>query len=552
MTTLLPLPERVLKRVGDLRVQAARFRVGALNAEDFRAHRVPQGLYEQRTAGSYMLRVRLPGGLVTAAQARGLARLAADHGARLHLTTRQDLQFHELGLEAAVAIQEGLVPLGLSALGTGGNTVRNVTADPLAGVAADEAFDVRPHALAVTGLLLDRDGTDRLPRKFKVVFSGSDADRAGAAVADLGFIARNRAGEPGFLVLVGGGLGGRPALALTLTDWIPAADSLLYAEAICALFAARGDRANKATARLRHLRWRLGEAPFLELCREAVTAQRRSGPAGPVPALVAVHAPPARPASALPAAFHAIDGVVPERDAGRVSLRFAPILGDLAPAALVALADAAQDFASPLLRAGLDQELWLTGVAGGDVPDLLERLAAHQVGAPGAGNLRIPACAGAATCKLGLLRSRGAASAIAAQLAGAAVPLLDLRISGCPNSCGRHLVAGLGFEGKVRRVNGRLLPCYEVFVGGRHGAAGASLGRRLGAVPAKRLPAFVAAVAKGRLVDADAIQPLVAEHAALPVTVPEDWFTDWDDQRPFSLAGLGQGECAVDAPPAAP
>lgn len=540
-TAILALPARVRRAEALLPEQAAAFTAGTVNAETFRGQRVPQGLYEQRIANTYMLRIRLPGGLVTAAQLAGLAGLAQRNAhERLHLTTRQDLQVHGLALDAAVAFQQSLPGLGLSARGTGGNTVRNVTADPLAGVAGDEAFDVRPWALATTALLLDREGAESLPRKFKVVFSGSDADRAGAAVADLGFIARSRDGRPGFLVLVGGGLGGRPALALPLAEWIPAEDAALYADAIIGLFAAHGDRTNKAIARLRHVRHRLGEAAFLALCREWVDKRRAQG--GSFPAPVALPPLAAAPGSALPAALAAVDGIQAERIAGRFSVRIAPPLGDLNAADLAAVAAAAAGHADTVLRAGLDQELWLTGVAGGDVPALLAALAGRNLGLPGSPRSRIPACAGADTCKLGLLRSRSCSTAIAERLQREGLRHDGIRISGCPNSCGRHLVADIGLEGRVRKVDGRLLPCFEVLSGGRHGASGASLGRKLGAVPAKRIPELIAAAARGGDLPA-----LVASYAVLPTPVPEDWFADWGDSKPFSLAGLGQGECAAGA-----
>jgi sulfite reductase (ferredoxin) len=538
---LFDLPARIRRAEALLPSQAAAFMAGTTSGEAFRAQRVPQGLYEQRSADSYMLRVRLPGGLVTADQLAGLATLATVNACpRIHLTTRQDVQFHDLGLSDAVTIQKGLSALGLSARGTGGNTVRNVTADPLAGVAQDEAFDVRPWALATTSLLLDRDGTDALPRKFKVVFSGSAADRAGAAVADLGFIAHLRDGQPGFIVVAGGGLGGRPALALPILDWVPAHEAPLIAGAVVDLFAAHGNRDNKAIARLRHVRHRLGADAFTALVREWIERARTAGAATPAPAIL----PPLAdlPAGPLPAHWQNVAGIVPERRAQRVSVRLAPPLGDLSADDLAAIADAARRFADPVLRAGLDQELWLTGVAGDQLDALLAALAGRTLGQPGSAHPHIPACAGADTCKLGLLRSRACATAVAARLEQDHLTITGLRISGCPNSCGRHLVAGIGLEGKVKRVNNRLLPCFEVYAGGSHGllGAGASLGTRLGTVPAKRIPDLIAAVAKG-----GDLRALIASHGAIPAQVPEDWFSDWGDSVPFSLAGLGEGECAA-------
>ena len=534
--TLLVLPDRVRRAESRLPTDAAAFLAGMTPAETFRAQRVPQGLYEQRTTGTYMLRLRLPGGMITARQAAGLARLTgAQDCRRLHLTTRLAIQCHDLPLETAVAIHQGLADLGLSSRGTGGNTVRNVTADPLAGVAPDEAFDVRPWALATTRLLLEQEDADRLPRKFKVVFSGSPADRAGAGVADLGFIACLHEGQPGFQVLVGGGLGGRPIAALDLEPWVPADQAPRIALAIMGLFAVHGDRSNKAVARLRHVRHRLGDEAFRALCREAMARQA----APDVVAALDLPEVATSPGGPLPVHLVGCSGILAQRQVGRFAVRLAPPLGDFDPTALGAIAHAAVQWADPVLRAGVDQELWLTGVRGPDLPALLTALRGFHLGLPGDPRPRIPACAGADTCKLGLLRSRPCATAIADRLQAEGLRLEGVRISGCPNSCGRHLVAAIGLQGRVRKVGDRLLPCYEVLQHGHLGATSA-IAQRVGTVPAKRIPDLLVAVARGGDLGAE-----VARHAVLPVVIPRDWFHDWGDTQAFSLAGLGEGECAA-------
>lgn len=536
--TFLPLPARVLRDTAGFGEQVRRLRAGELAPDAFKAWRVPRGVYEQRTAGRFMLRIRLPGGLATPVQLVGLARLAAAHGCpRLHLTTRQDLQFHDLALDAVVAISDALPGLGLTARGTGGNTPRNVACDHLAGVAADEAFDVRPHAIATSFRLLDREGIDRLPRKFKVAFSGSSADRAGAGVADVGFIACHRSGDEGFQVLVAGGLGGRPMVALPLVGFIPATAAPGVAEALCELFAVHGDRANRSAARLRHVRARLGDEAFAALARIAL----QRGLAARSSLLPPIAVEPWRPASPLPAGLAPHAGLVAQREAGRFALRVAPLHGDLAPAALGAVAEAAAAFAEPAVRLDLHQALWLTGVAGGDVPAVLSRLATLGLGqAP-----CIPACAGAATCQLGLLRAQACADAVATRL-GARADALGVRISGCANGCARHHVAAIGLEGRARRVGERLMPFYEVLVGGRHGGPqGAALGRKVGAVPAKRVPELLERLAALSERTPETVWPVVADLTMLPAEPPVDWFNDHGSDAPFTLAGRGAGECGA-------
>lgn len=534
--TILALPERIRRAEAKLPPDAAAFLDGITSYEDFRAQRVPQGLYEQRTPGAYMLRLRLPGGMLSLDQAAKLAVLTEVHGCqRLHLTTREAIQCHDLPLPAAVAIQQGLAAIGLSARGTGGNTVRNVTADHLSGVAQDEVFDVRPWNLATTQVLLEREDCDSLPRKFKVAFSGSPADRAGAGVADVGFIATMKDGAQGFQVFVGGGLGGKPVPALEIFPWVPVAEAPRITTAILSLFIAHGDKNNKAIARLRHVRHRLGNGPFLSLCREWIDRQAA------LPGLSPITAPGVNsaPGGSLPARLLGKSGLVAQRQMGRFAVRLAPPLGDLLPRDLAAIVRAARTRADGVLRVGLDQEIWLTGVAGDQVENLLADLDGLTLGQPGTAGVRIPACAGADTCKLGLLRSRPAALAISERLTAEGLDLKGIRISGCPNSCGRHLVGGIGLQGRAKKVRDRLMPCYDVMQNGHHGAESA-IATRLGTVPARQITELMVAVARGGDLATE-----VARFEVLPQDIPEEWYHDWADEARFSLTGLGQGECAA-------
>jgi sulfite reductase (ferredoxin) len=226
------------------------FKFGEISEDEFRAIRVPMGVYEQRESGAYVLRVRLPAGCLLPEQLGCLARVATSFGnGTLHFSTRHDVQVHGVRLSA---IHEALVMLakaGLACKGSGGNTVRNVTVCHNAGVCADELFDVAPYSVALTERLLADATSFQLPRKYKIAFSGCPADCAGISVSDLGFVARVRGGQEGFAVYVGGGMGKQSRIGELLDEFIPAADVYVVTEAVKRVFGKYGDRANNARIR---------------------------------------------------------------------------------------------------------------------------------------------------------------------------------------------------------------------------------------------------------------------------------------------------------------
>ncbi|HEX2999190.1 MAG TPA: nitrite/sulfite reductase, partial [Armatimonadota bacterium] len=250
--TTYQLPQSVVEDVRSFRREVEKYLAGETNAVAFRAYRVPMGVYEQRENDTYMVRVRGAGGVFLPRQVKRIAALAAEFGnGVVHATTRQDLQIHNVAIENTPAIFEHLLEVGLSSRGGGGNTVRNITASPLAGVNPAEPFDVTPYALALTEYLTANRANFNLPRKFKVAFSGDAADSALASVADLGFFAHVRDGVNGFAVYAGGGMGSQPALAVKVADFVPGDAIFAVAEAMKRLFDQEGDRSNRSLARLR-------------------------------------------------------------------------------------------------------------------------------------------------------------------------------------------------------------------------------------------------------------------------------------------------------------
>ncbi|MBM4038518.1 MAG: nitrite/sulfite reductase, partial [Planctomycetes bacterium] len=501
------LPDTLADDLAKLRDMIAQVQTGALAPERLRAFRVPMGVYEQRENGAFMLRVRVPAGGVLPHQLRALADAAERYGdGSLHVTTRQDIQVHRVPLENVAPALEALAQAGLSTKGGGGNTVRNVTACPHAGVCPHEAFDVAPHAVAVTEFLLPDPLSYQLPRKYKISFSGCGNDCASATVNDLGFIARLGDGQPGFAVYVGGGMGAYSRVADFFEDFVPASDIHLVAEAVKRVFDQHGNRKNKNRARLRFLIEQIGLDAFRKLYDAELAALRQAAP--PLPPLrdfvgaAEGHrgTRPPRPSASAAKTFDAWRrrNVLPQKQQGYFLVEAPLALGDIAPETLRGLADIVEHYGEGMLRTTQEQNALLRWVPEADLPDVHAQLDALGLAEPLPPVLRkLVACAGASTCRLGICLSRGLAQAVSQVLSSDGLDLdalgpLAIRISGCPNSCGRHPVGDIGLHGAARRIGGVLMPHYVVQLGGRVGEGRARLAQGATAIPARNVPAFLA------------------------------------------------------------
>lgn len=543
-----------------------RFTSGALDADGLRACRVPLGVYEQRHGASYMVRIRCPGGRITPAQLRVVAGIAERFGStRLHLTTRQEVQIHQLPLAAAAPVLDALHAAGLTTRGTGGNTVRNITASVEPDRAGD-GFDVCGYALALSDRLGAEPQSFSLPRKFKIAFASSSVDDVGARLNDLGFVAQRRDGVDGFAVYAAGGLGARPRLGQLLEPFVDGREALRIALAMLRLFHEHGNRENRHEARLRFLWERLGEGEFRALYARTIAQVRNEG----VPDLVPVPMPFATPAAAPGTVGSAGAGRWLERYGttgqapGAVSVLVPIASGELGTAAALALADAVADCGDDPLRLTTRQNVLLRGVPVAGVEALYHGL---RESFPLVDQPRVLAesvsCAGASTCQLGICLSHNALKAARERLAGSGVALdslgdLRIHVSGCPNNCGRHSAADLGFSGKAKRVDGRLYPAYQIFAGARAGDA-AKLAERIGEIPAAVVPEYLEAALRAYATGmerfpsfADFVEgeggPFLRDLArrleqSFDSSNPRAWL-DWGASDQFSLDDRGAGECA--------
>lgn len=551
----------------------ARYERGELTPDQWKAFRLVNGVYGQRQEGSAMMvRVKVPQGVLTAAQLRALGAVAERFSnGRGHVTTRQNVQFHFVALDETGAALRLLAEAGLTTVEACGNSVRNVTTCPFAGASALEPFDTTPWAEAVTRHLLRGPLSSRLPRKFKIAFGGCCGnDCVGASFNDVGFLARVRDGEPGFRVTLAGGLSVLRRAGILLTEFAPAGEALEIAEAVVRVFDRTGDRKNRQKARLKYVVERLGPEAFLAEVERERAALRADG-GRPVVELPAP--PPRAPRAPAPRAARpgleafAATNVRPQRDPAYAAVSVRLPLGDVTGAQLRALSGLAEEFSEEgEARLTVDQDLLLRFVRQEHLPALHAALHDAGLAAPGAHTVAdVTSCPGAFSCRIAVTASRGMAEALERDLArrpevAADAGGLRIKISGCPNGCGQHYVAGIGLQGSVRKVGGRAVPQYFVYLGGGFGAGSAAFGRLAARLPARRVPEGVARLTalfrrerrEGQsaeeffaAVEPAVVRGLLADLEALPEAEarPED-FVDLGEEKAFEVV-TGEGECAA-------
>src|SRR5262245_37564154 len=510
------------------------FERGEITPDQWRAFRLVRGTYGQRQSGdAQMLRVKIPQGILTAGQLDALASVGEKYSRGFgHITTRQNVQFHFVKLHDAEPAMRVLADAGLTTREACGNSVRNITGCAYAGVAADERFDVTPYAEALTRFLLRHPLSSTLPRKFKIAFEGCADDHVMTAINDLGFRAvLSPHGGRGFRVTAGGGTAIMVKSAGLLHEFLPASEILRVAEAVLRVFKRFGDYEHKQRNRMKFMikalgwtRWReeyerelaacrlQGAVPTLDIDPPAsesrldagneaalspaeiaarVSAGRVSGP-GIMPNVVPVF----QSGDAAFVRWHATN-TRPQKQVGYVIATVTVPLGDLTSEQLRVVGDLSSAYGDGTVRVTPEQDLMLRWVKTGDLRPLYTRLAAAGLGLAEVNTIaNVTSCPGAESCKLAVTQSRGLGRLLEDYLRArpdviAKADGARIKISGCPNGCGQHHVATIGFQGSVRRLGSRALPQYFVMVGGGATETRASFGRLAAKIPARRLPQAV-------------------------------------------------------------
>ena len=571
--------ETIEAEIARFEERARQFVDGAITAEQFRPFRLKHGTYGQRQPGFQMLRVKIAAGVLKAAQLRVLADIADEYSTgRGHLTTRENIQFHFVKLENVGAAMRLLADAGLTTREACGNTVRNVTACPVAGICPGEAFDVTPYALGVSRYLLRHPDFHDLPRKFKIAFSGceNDGDCAVAGIHDVGLIAQvrgnNGTSQRGFKVLVGGGLGSLPTEAAVLTDFLPEEELLPTIEAVLRVFLETGNRKNKLMARLKFVL----RAKGIEELRRLVAEKRKvsTAPAekfvvpSPIqPSLVTIAPIPMSSAPADTPADPEYDrwaehNLMSQRQAGYGGVWIKLPAGTFHSSQMRGLANVLDKNELSGVRIAVNQDLVIPWVPFDRVRTIYDELGALDLATPGARTISdVTGCPGATTCNLGITRSLTLAEVLSQELNGYTDPeiqKLRIKISGCPNSCGHHHIADIGFYGNVRKVGEQQAPYYQLLLGGKVNADGVRFARQIMSVPARPTPAIVRELLAFYQSDRQAAESFSAWVSRTPdkaikerlqplaevnVTT-EDLFVDWGDTETYSLK-LGRGECVA-------
>ena len=516
-----------------------KFERGEISPEDWRRFRLLRGTYGQRQdADAQMLRVKIPQGILDAAQLDALAEVAERHSRGFgHISTRQNMQLHFVPLHDAEPAMRRLAEAGLTTREACGNSVRNITSCPYAGVARDEVFDVTPYAEAMTRYLLRHPLSSALPRKFKIGFEGCRSeDHTATSINDLGWramMAPDGSGRRGFRVQVAGGTAIMCRSGASLYEFLPASDILMVAEAVLRVFQRYGDYEHKQRNRLKFLVKTMGWEAWLAAFQRELDEVRAAGgaqlpfdpenppveaaPEGerlPVPSVADITALVTASTVKGPGIVPAVEpgdggpgrersewlrtNLRPQKQSEYSQVTVSLVLGDISAGQMRAIGLLSKAYADGTVRVTVDQNLVLRWVRSGQVPGLYRRLAAAGLVRPGAGTITdVTSCPGAESCRLAVTQSRGLAKLIEENLQQQPAKLLRdtadvrIKISGCPNGCGQHHVAAIGFQGSIRKIGDRVVPQYFVMLGGGAGQDAASFGRLTAKIPARRVPEAV-------------------------------------------------------------
>ncbi len=571
-------------------VAIAQYLAGEISEDVFRVMRLNNGIYGQRQGGTnQMVRIKLPAGTITPEQLDLMGRLSDEYSRGWgHITTRQNVQVHFVELTRIPALLRELAEVGLTSREACGDTVRNVMACHLAGACPHEHLDVTAWAEATYEHFVRNPLGQRLPRKFKVNFSGCSTDCGQAMFNDVGVIATTRTlddgtAEQGFRVYIAGGLGATPHPALALEEFTTREDLLPTIEATLRVFDQTGNRDNKLRARLKWVVDQLG----IDEVRRRVLKMRHTLPAssswpGGIPALVAEHGDSPAGRSATVEATAVGQGVAVSlipRDPyqrweatsvvrgaanGSVSAIAYAALGDITAAQFRSLASIQRELGADV-RLTNRQNVCFRGLTEAQLPVLYARLEAIGMARPGAELARdVVACPGADTCNIAVTQSRGLAKAIGEALEEeglAEVGGVRINISGCTNSCGQHHASDIGFFGAERRANGRSAPGYQMLLGGYVGQEQIHFGEKATRLPAKAAPQAVVRVVRQFAAERNAgenfrgwMDRVGGAHAIGQALKDLDVFTSFDEAPEFYsdsdetgpfVAAVGDSECAV-------
>ena len=572
----------VQAEIDNFEKQALAWRAGDGLGDDFRPFRLQHGTYGQRQANRQMMRIKVPHGTLTPDQLHAIADVADWYTPRKlgHVTTRQAIQIHFVMLEDTPKVMRRLAEVGITTREACGHTVRNITADPLTGIAEDCVFDVTPYAEAAMRYFLRNTVNQKLPRKFKITYSASEEDRGLIPIHDIGLMAVERGGQQGFRVSVGGGLGAAPRVADVLVDFIPVHEQLRTIEATIRVWDRLGERRNKNKARIKFLVAKLGIDEFRRLYEaELATLPLAGSEQYREPDFTLIEEAPTSGSYASRNGGPAKQregfevwrrtNALRQSQAGYYTAHVLLPIGDATAVQMHALAEIARNYAGGHIRTAASQNYVLRWVHEDDLAAVHGELVDIGLAEDHVMTISdVMTCPGADTCAIGVTSSKGLGTELRTRIiAGNGTyhndPLVNeikIKISGCPNSCGQHHVADIGFYGMAIRVGERQIPAFQLMLGGQAQGEG-KLAKLTMKVPARYVPDamdkllanYVSERNDGekfgvwtRRVGTPYVQELLAEYRIVPEFTKDPMaFVDWGQSKFFTLDDMGEGECAV-------
>lgn len=555
----------------DLEKKIRQFREGKADEEKFRSLRLARGVYGQRQAGVQMVRIKLPFGKVTSEQLHRIANVSDEYSTgRLHITTRQDVQIHHVSLDRTPELWAQLEKDDITLREACGNTVRNITASPKAGIDVNEPFDVSPYAEATFKFFLRNPICQEMGRKFKISFSSSEEDTALSYIHDLGFIAKVKDGRRGFKVMLGGGLGSQPRHADELYDFIEAEKIIALTEGVLRVFDRHGERAKRMKARMKYLIKDIGKEAFMKLVEEQQTALSKNQPAFEIekfeaaPPLQQIEVPEVKIDDQKDFENWKSTNIFRQKQEGLYAIGIRVPLGDFYTGGARKLADLIKTYAGNELRFTLRQDILIRHVREEFLAFFYSEL--KKLGYAETGynkTVDITACPGTDTCNLGIASSTGIAEVLEDVLKEEYPQFtngkdITIKISGCMNACGQHNMAEIGFQGMSIRIGKSVAPALQVLLGG--GTVGDGKGRfadKVVKVPSKRGPQALRLLLNDFEANSASEEKFSEYYDRLGKTyfydllkeladtsnLTENEFVDWGHEKPY-IKAVGVGECA--------
>ena len=550
------------------------FKAGEIPAGQLKSNRVPMGIYEQRKNQHYMLRLRCAGGLVTPEQLAKIAfvghQLSTSH---LHVTTRQEIQIHNVDIEDAIPALKKLEKVGISSAGGGGNTVRNMMVDDRSGLTADEEFDVYPYVEELTSRLIAEKDSFTMPRKYKVAIDTSVATANYSYIADLGLQARIKDGQRGFRVLIAGSAASNAHTGWEVFDFLPEKDLYRAAKALKNWFHKYGNRRNRHKARMRYVFYKYGTEEAKRLYLEEFEELKKDGSIDfKAPALPLEHHKPNFPPLKAPTDFETWKRRYAHKQTNAEGLKenlwyaYIPLRhGNNSTDFFAEVAEYLGNYGNDVIRFTKKEQIQVRNIPEEYLTNIyafFKKLGVYQIDYPVVVTNLI-CCTGADTCRLGICLPKGAIDGIAKQLLNSnlnldAIPDFELRMNGCTNICALATWGDLGFSGRVGRVGDAPYPAYTIWlpVKGKH-----EIDLQQGYIAAKKIPAFVEDYLRDVIAEqvnyadyydyvakrgVNIVKDLIAKYKEVaPYSEEPDTFFDFGDDEKFSLIKYGKAECSA-------